>query len=390
MSGQEAQGDGERPDWWAQLYDPHAADTGRTRARDTLDERYRSASRTLTDTPAPVPEPAPVPAPGPAPAEAPTTPPSSPSPPPSRPLAEAPAGVLPAAEPASLGEVVPDTVVEGTRYGCAVLRAASVRGERARQAGELRTDALLVVRFGAGQDGLLLCVVAAGARSGPDGHRAAREACHSIGAAVGRSSARLAEDIRRDRRSALQPGLHRLTDRTFGRLRAQAAALGLEPEQYTVDLRCLLLPADPRCRTRVFFGSGAGGLLRLRDGGWQDVELSATTSPAPVGDAVIGRDPAAGAAAVRDGFTPAEPSEPARTEPFRFRCHVAQPEDVLLLCSPGLAESLRAEPPFADRLAADWAAPGAQPPGLAAYLTALQGGVDGCEGDRTAVTVWEG
>ncbi|MGP3976313.1 protein phosphatase 2C domain-containing protein [Streptomyces sp. 8N114] len=364
MSGPGAQDDeryhGQHRDWWAQLYDPHAPDTGRTRARDTLDERYRSVSRTLTDTSAPRP----------APAES--------------------AGALPEADPGALGELVPDTALEGARFGRAALRAASVRGEAARRAGELRTDALLAARFGAGEDGLLLVAVAAGARSGPGGHRAAREACHSIGSAVGRSHARLVDDIRTARNSALQPGLHRLTDRTFGRLRAQAAALGLEPEQYTADLRCLLLPADPRCRIRVFFGAGGGGLLRLRDGVWRDVEPVATMSPAPEGSSVLGRDPAAGAAAVRDGFTPAEPPEAARTEPFRFRSCLAQPGDVLLMCGPGLAEPLRAEPPFVDRLAARWAAPGGEPPGLAGYLADLEYGVEGHEGDRTAATVWEG
>ncbi|MGI5348145.1 protein phosphatase 2C domain-containing protein [Streptomyces sp. CA-250714] len=372
MSGQGAQdgdphGDQHR-DWWAQLYDPHAPDTGRAGARDTLDERYRSVTRTLTDTRAPEPAAAePMPTPG-----------REPAP-----------GILPVADPGSLGELVPDTVVEGTRYGRAALRAVSVRGERARRAGELRTDALLAVRIGAGEEGLVLVAVAAGARSGPGGHRAAREACHSIGAAIGRSSARLADDIRTGRNSALQPGLHRLTDRTFGRLRAQAAALGLAPEQYTADLRCLLLPADPDCRTRVFFGAGGGGLLRLRDGAWQDIEPPATMSPAPEARSVIDRDPAAGAAAARDGFTPAEPPEPARTEPFRFRSCAARPGEVLLMCSPGLAEPLHAEPPFADRLAARWGNPEAEPPGLAAYLADLQHAVEGCEGDRTAVTVWE-
>ncbi|OEV24292.1 hypothetical protein AN220_19880, partial [Streptomyces nanshensis] len=59
MSGQGAQDADEHHDWWAQLYDPHAADTGRARARDTLDERYRSVSRTLTGPPADPPGPGP-------------------------------------------------------------------------------------------------------------------------------------------------------------------------------------------------------------------------------------------------------------------------------------------------------------------------------------------
>src|SRR3712207_7540312 len=47
---------------------------------------------------------------------------------------------------------------------------------------------------------------------------------------------------------------------------------GVAPEEYAASLRCLLLPADPACRTRVFFGVGPGGLFRLREGEWQDIE----------------------------------------------------------------------------------------------------------------------
>ncbi|MFI7243541.1 protein phosphatase 2C domain-containing protein [Streptomyces qinglanensis] len=377
MSGQGAQDADEHRDWWAQLYDPHAADTGRARARDTLDERYRSVSRTLTGPPATAPGPGPTAAGAPPGPEAATAP-----------VPALPPGVLPPAAPDAPGEWVPDTVVESARFGSGVLHAVSVRGAAGRQAGRPRTDALLAARFGAEEDGLLLVAVAAGGRSGPDGHRAARAACHAVGEAVGRSSARLARDLREDRTSALQPGLHRLTDRAFGRLRAQAAALGLEPERHTVDLRCLLLPADPHCRTRVFFGAGAGGAFRRSGDGWQDIEpVSTPVSPLPDGPA--GRDPAAGAAAARDGFAPAEPTAEAAAAPFHFRSRAAEPGGVLLLCGPGVAEPLRAEPAFAERLAARWTGADGGPPGPAAYLDGLLCAVEGHSGDRTAVTVWE-
>jgi hypothetical protein len=227
---------------------------------------------------------------------------------------------------------------------------------------------------------------------------------------VGRSHARLAEDIRAGRRGALKSGLHRLTDRTFGKLRAQAAALGLEPEQYTADLRCLLLPADPRCRTRIFFGTGAGGLFRLRDGRWHDIEPQVTQEES-VGGPVVGfgsgpapdagpgpeptmnlaptppEDPRAQAAAARDGFT-AEPPAPARSEPFRFRASVARPGDALMVCSAGLAEPLCEERSFAESLAARWTAR-THAPDLAFYLAAIRTPLKGHDLDRTAVTVWE-
>ncbi|MGH3310122.1 MAG: protein phosphatase 2C domain-containing protein [Streptomyces sp.] len=294
------------------------------------------------------------------------------------PTYDAEPATLPIADPAALAELVPDTVLDGARYGGLTLRAASLRGDSARHRGALRRDALLTARFGSGESALLLVAVAAGGRNATGGHRAAREICHAIGGVTGRSHARLAEDIRADRRGALRSGLQRLTDRCYGRLRAQAAALGVAPEEYTADLRCLLLSADPRCRTRVFFGAGAGGLFRLRSGAWQDIE------PEPPGPGLE--------------LDPAEPGDPAGPavpppahwppEPFRFRATVAQRGDTLLLCSPGLAGPLRGEPAFADQLARSWAHR-AEPPGLAAFLADVQLRVRGFADDRTAVAVWE-
>ncbi|MCX4790173.1 protein phosphatase 2C domain-containing protein [Streptomyces sp. NBC_01221] len=275
---------------------------------------------------------------------------------------------LPATVPQELDDLVADTVLDGARYGTYTLRAASVRGDSARFRGEPRRDALLTVRFGTDRNALVLVAVATGARATERGHLAAADACRWIGGAVGRSFARLSEDIGAGRRGDLKSGLHRLTDRTYGKLRARAAELGLEPEQYTAGLRCLLLSADPDCRTRIFFGAGAGGLLRLRDGVWQDLEPEV---PEPAGDG--------GEAAAESGPPPAEP--------FRFRASVARPGDTLLLCSTGLAEPLRGEPALARELAARWADDHA--PGLAAFLADSQLRVKGYADDRTSVGVWE-
>ncbi|MFC9291363.1 protein phosphatase 2C domain-containing protein, partial [Streptomyces sp. NPDC057052] len=202
---------------------------------------------------------------------------------------------LPAADPDGLDDLVADTVLDGARYGTCTLRAASVRGDSARFRGEPRRDSLLTARFGSGDQALVLVAVATGARAVPGAHRAAAEVCRWIGRAVGRSHARLAEDMRAARREDLKSGLHRLTDRSLGRLRASAAEQGLAPDEYAAGLRCLLLPADPACRVRVFFGVGPGGLFRLRDGAWQDLEP-------PVGEA-------AGAPVVGFGTRPAETPE---------------------------------------------------------------------------------
>jgi hypothetical protein len=306
---------------------------------------------------------------------------------------------LPAAETDALDQLVADTVLDGARYGTYTLRAASVRGDSARFRGEPRRDALLTARFGSGPAALVLVAVAGGIRGSDTAHLAAADACRWIGRAVGRSHARLAEDIRAGRRGDLKSGLHRLTDRSLGRLRARAAELGVEPETYTAGLRCLLLSADPACRTRVFFGVGGGGLFRLRDGVWQDLEPpvpdQADVTGAPVvgfGSAVPEATPG-GDRLTMDLGIPTGPAPyieappPPVAEPFRFRASVARPGDTLLLCSPGLAAPVRGEAALAKELAERWH--GTKPPGMAQFLADTQLRVKGYADDRTAVAVWE-
>jgi hypothetical protein len=252
---------------------------------------------------------------------------------------------------------------------------------------------LLTARFGAGEQALVLVAMATGARGTPGAHQAAAEACHWIGRAVGRSHARLVEDLRAARRGDLKSGLHRLTDRSLGRLRAGAAELGIEPEEYSATLRCLLLPADPDCRTRVFFGVGGGGLFRLRDGEWQDIEprVADVTGEPVVGFGSLPAESPEGDRLTMDlGITtpPSPYEEPAPSrEPFRFRASVARPGDVLLMCTAGLADPLQGEPELCAYLAGRWSGP--TPPGLAAYLADSQVRVKGYADDRTAVGVWE-
>ncbi|CAL9623728.1 hypothetical protein SUDANB176_05905 [Streptomyces sp. enrichment culture] len=324
-----------------------------------------------------------------------------PGPPPSRgyvgsrpPTYDAEPTALPAADPDELDDLVPDTVLDGARYGACTLRAASVRGDSARYRGEPRRDALLTARFGTGERALVLVAVATGGRAAPGAHRAAAEACRWIGRAVGRSHARLVEDIRAARRGDLKSGLHRLTDRSLGRLRASAAEQGLEPDAYAATLRCLLLPADPDCHTRVFFGVGPGGLFRLRDGAWQDIEPQVAEVK---GEPVVGfgsppSETPEGDRLTMDLGIPTPPSpyepipEPPR-EPFRFRTSVARPGDTLLMCGAGFAEPLRGEEELRAHLAGRWSGP--EPPGLAAFLADTQVRVKGYADDRTAVAVWE-
>ncbi|WP_410002603.1 protein phosphatase 2C domain-containing protein [Streptomyces sp. PBH53] len=306
---------------------------------------------------------------------------------------------LPPADPEALGELVADTVLDGARYGACTVRAVSLRGDSARYRGEPRRDALLTARFGTGEQALLLIAMATGARATPGAHLAAAEACRWIGRAVGRSHQRLAEDIRGARRGDLKSGLHRLTDRALGRLRASAVEQGLDPGEHTASLRCLLLPAGPDCRTRVFFGVGDGGLFRLRDGAWQDIEPRVSPDDG-TGAPVVGfgsppeRTPEGdrltldlGLPAPPSPFEPAEPAPEPPREPFRFRASVARPGDALVMCTAGLADPLRGEPALCAYLARRWS--GRTPPGLAAFLADAQVRVKGYADDRTAAAVWE-
>jgi len=430
-------------DWWGELYDPARADAGPAAAADSVDDRFDSATRTLgrgrpgggDQMPAAgapwgpaegepggaAPGPDGVAGGGPQGWRPPeggdgpgaTPPPSAPAP--RRPWHAAASGfvgdgppvyepeptTLPVADPEELGDLVSDTVLDGARYGSFTLRAVSLRGDAARSRGEPRRDTLLTARFGTGDGALVLVAVASGTHTPASAPDAARELCDWIGTAVGRSHARLVEDIRAARRGALKSGLHRLTDRGYGRLRSRATELGLDPAAYTAPVRCLLLSAHPDCRVRVFFGVGDGGLFRLRDGAWQDLEPDAREGDT-VGGPVLAfgdgrpsapelpadweaarRDPQDGTP--HDGTLHAAASPPA--DPFRFRASVARPGDTLLLCGTGLAEPLRAAPALAAHWAERWA--GAEPPGLAGFLADAQVGVKGYADDRTAAAVWE-
>ncbi|MGI5459077.1 protein phosphatase 2C domain-containing protein [Streptomyces sp. CA-249302] len=443
MSQQGGRPTGHSDDWWGQLYDDDSAeDAGPAPAPDSLDDRFASAAGAVgkgsdaeageravgTTVPAQRPGAAPVPkGEGTPPAPTGTIPapqvteadllqdappaahplrttthldlPTLPPPPvdyvgSGPPTYDAEPTALPPADPDDLDDLVADTVLDGAKYGSCTLRAASVRGDSARYRGEPRRDSLLTARFGTAEHTLILVAMATGARATPGAHRAAAEACHWIGRAIGRSHARLAEDLRAARRGDLKSGLHRLTDRSLGKLRASAAEQGIDPEEYSATLRCLLLPADPECRTRVFFGVGAGGLFRLREGAWQDIEPRVTdvTGEPVVGFGSLPAETPEGDRLTMDlGIpTPPSPYEPAPEpprEPFRFRASVAHPGDTLLMCTGGLAEPLRGEPDLCRYLTGRWSGP--TPPGLAAFLADTQVRVKGYADDRTAAAVWE-
>jgi hypothetical protein len=278
---------------------------------------------------------------------------------------------LPAADPDLLVGMVPDTALDGARYGTMTLRAASVRGDKARRRGEVRGDRLLTLRFGEGSEALLLVVMATPpAEESPS---VADDACRQLAASVGRSRSELLADLRVGAQERLRYGLQRLTARAAVRLqRVPESGSSTELSGTGGSLHALLAPLDPTSRLRAGFGLGPGGLLLLGDDAWYD---------AYAGRRLVGsQQPNGGAAADK----PPVPRSPDR---FRFRVVVPEPGDVLLLCSEGLDQPLREEPAVSDFLADHWAHP--HPPGQVDFLRQIQVRAEGYAADRTAAAIWE-
>ncbi|MGA5700408.1 protein phosphatase 2C domain-containing protein [Peterkaempfera bronchialis] len=273
---------------------------------------------------------------------------------------------LPLADPDLLAELVPDTAVEGARYGTLTLRAASVRGDSARYRGEPRRDALLVARFGEPPDGILVTVVAGAARSAEAPPLAAAEACRQLAAAVGRSRAELVADLRSGARDGLRFGLQRMAARAAQYLRDPQDPR--DPQEPAAgSLHCVLSPLDPSAGDRVCFGIGPGGLFLLRSAHWID---------------------AYGARLLHHPGEQQPAADPPSDQAFRFRLVPASPGDVLLLATAGFADPVREEPAVAGFLAAHWSHP--HPPGTVDFLRQLQVRAKGYADDRTAVALWSG
>ncbi len=271
---------------------------------------------------------------------------------------------LPAGDPELLSALVPDTVLDGARYGTMTLRAVSVRGDSARYRGDARGDRLLTVRFGEGSDALLLVALASPALG--DDPAAAEDACRQLAAAVGRSRAELLGDLRMGAQEGLRYGLQRLMARATVRLcRIQPSGAGPGGA-----LHALIAPLDPTSRLRAGFGVGPGGLLLLGDDAWYDAYAGRRLAQAErsEGESAAGRGR-------RDD------------DRFRFRVVVPEPGDVLLLCSDGLAQPLREEPAVSDFLADHWSHP--HPPGMVDFLRHVQVRAKGYAADRTAAAIWE-
>ncbi|MGW3667532.1 protein phosphatase 2C domain-containing protein [Streptomyces sp. NPDC005141] len=276
---------------------------------------------------------------------------------------------LPSVRQDPTAALTPDMVVDGAGYGALTVRAASVRGDSHRYQGEPRQDSLAVVRLGApGADGLLLLAVADGVGSAARSHVGSQEACRLAAIELDSLAAELSEVLR----AGDQPRFAVLADTAVGRvatlLAHRAREHGDDPAAYATTLRALLVPLDPRVRTRGFLAVGDGGTALLRAGAWN---LS-LTDPEHDGDGMI------------DTRTAALPHG------HRARAQLlapALPGDVLVLCTDGLSTPLAGDAGMRDFLGSGWGKGTAPAP--ADFLWQLQYRVKSYDDDRTAVVLWE-
>lgn len=243
---------------------------------------------------------------------------------------------LPSVRQDPTAALTPDMVVDGAGYGALTVRAASVRGDSHRYQGEPRQDSLAVVRLGEpGADGLLLLAVADGVGSAARSHVGSQEACRLAAMELDSVAAELSEALRAGDRTGFAAVVDTAVGRVATLLAHRAREHGDDPAAYATTLRALLVPLDPRVRTRGFLAVGDGGTALLRAGGWN---LS-LTDPEHDGDGMI------------DTRTAALPHG------HRARALLlapALPGDVLVLCTDGLSTPLAGDAGMRDFLGSGW------------------------------------
>ncbi|WP_053649096.1 protein phosphatase 2C domain-containing protein [Streptomyces sp. XY431] len=266
------------------------------------------------------------------------------------------------------GVLLPDTVVDGGRFGRVTVRAASVRGDSHRYAAECRQDAALVVRAG----GLLLVAVADGVGSQPHSHHGSNGIVRLLAKQVLPRADTLLDLLRTGAAADFTALTSRLVAAAAEELAQEAERFGHPPKTWSTTLRALLVPADPEVPTRGFLAVGDGGLLRLREGGWENLDAD--------GDGGDG-DGAGTLISTRTDCLP-EAYELVRTALITD----TRPGDVLVLCTDGLALPLVKEPELREFLGGRW---GREVPGLAEFLWQAQVRVRSYDDDRSVVCLWE-
>lgn len=271
-------------------------------------------------------------------------------------------------EPVSLPhlpDATADSIVDGARFGGLAVRAAAVRGPRARRDGEQREHAVSISVLHQLAANLLLSVVSHGV-AGPFGHVAAASVGHSVYSAL-TSRAEQLDELWRASVNGEQVAPAAIDDvllAVVGHIRDALAELTrrhhVQGPGATADIACLLTRlGDASARRHLAFGFGDAEVLKL----------------GPDGAASLYSAPAGG---------------PLRSDPTTTVTHqqlVTGPGEVVVLTMRSTSRLLRGGAADRDGVLRRWAA---EPvPTLTGFLWDLTLHDGLTNGDRAAVALWE-
>ncbi|RCG27893.1 hypothetical protein DQ384_25565 [Sphaerisporangium album] len=286
---------------------------------------------------------------------------------------ETPPGAEHLADPEALPDVpdaVPDSVVDGARFGRLTVRAASVRGEHARQNAQLRKQTVSLAVLELFDPPVLLSALAAGRPNSRRSQVGAAQVCRSVQHRLSEA----APDLDAAWRAAVTgaPDASGLLDRLLGDvalrlvdpLTEAARRRALGPEDIATDLTCLLTRlGDGQRREHLAFGIGAGSVTVLRTDG--------TLAPA--------YGPEEGGPERTKELLPMHPGA------LRWDRFSTTAGEVAVACTASTARLLSG-PRFAERIAPEWLD---GPPALIRFLGGLAVPEPQSRGDRSMVGLWE-
>lgn len=279
-------------------------------------------------------------------------------------------GSNPAALPCLWG-TAPDSVLDGAQFLGLTVRAASIRGDDHRYAGETRQDSIGLWALDAsallGQDELvLLACVADGVGEHKLSHIGSARACSLLRQAV---EAHLAGLIGQDRH-LVASACERVIAEVASGLRVFASESRLEPKTLSTTLSaCLVIPqrqnGQGAAARAVLFAVGDSGGFLLREGEWTGI-------PAPAAD---------------DGGVLSTKTDalPTRPDSCQVSTHALYVGDMLMLCTDGLGRPLERVAAVGEQLASWW---GGRAPALPEFYWQLSFRAQTYGDDRSAVCIW--
>lgn len=279
-------------------------------------------------------------------------------------------GSNPAALPRLWG-TAPDSVLDGAQFLGLTVRAASIRGDDHRYAGETRQDSIGLWALDAsallGHDQLvLLACVADGVGEHKLSHLGSARACSLLRQAV---EAHLAGLYWQDRHLVASACEQVIAEVASG-LRVFASESRLEPKALSTTLSaCLIIPqrqnGQGAAARGILFAVGDSGGFLLREGAWIGIPASAEDD-----DGVLSTK------------TDALPTRPDNCQ---VSTHTLYAGDMLMLCTDGLGRPLERVAAVGEQLASWW---GGRAPALPEFYWQLSFRAQTYGDDRSAVCIW--